>query len=269
MKKFILPILFLVLVGCSNDNNDIPVNNNTSSAVLVKKVVTGYNGRSDLVVDLMYDGNKLIRTNANTLPGMSGIMSIHLYTLYTYTGDLITKESKYYISNNALYEEVSFQYDNSDKLISQITIYSPSAYAEKTLYIYNTDGTVTYETHSGNATSQTNLSGTGKFWFDNDGEITRVEDYQNGALLKRKDMTYDVKNGAYKNITGYDKLLSSYGENGPFNVTTSSSYDANLVFTYGESLQFVYDANDYPVSSVTTQNLPGNPTAPFITQYFY
>jgi hypothetical protein len=247
MKKTILLLITLACISCSKSDSE----SNDSSSILLKKTV---HSTGNFTTEYIYDGNKLLRINT----------SAGVYVFHTYSGNLIMKAGQYY-NNDQRITETIYTYNIDNKIIStKTTDYQSATGVFTTLYSYNADGTISYEEYSGDATNQNTLIRTGKIWRNNEGEISKIETYQNGVLVFRKENTYDDKNASFKNIIGFDKLLLSDSGN-KRNIVTSKTYDANGVLTTGYSNQITYNSNDYPSGMTTTLNTGSTSTV----QYYY
>jgi hypothetical protein len=246
MKKTILFLITLACISCSKSDSE----SNDSSSILLKKTV---NSTGNFTTEYIYDGNKLLRINT----------SAGVYVLHTYSGNLIMKAGQYY-NNDQRITETIYTYNADNNISSAKTIDNQGSIGNTTLYNYNADGTISYEEYSGDATNQNTLIRTGKIWRNNEGEISKIETYQNGVLVFRKENTYDDKNASLKNIIGFDKLLLSDSGN-KRNIVTSKTYDANGALTSGYSNQITYNSNNYPSSMTTTLNTGSTSTV----QYYY
>lgn len=230
MKKLIyLFCAFTFLFSCSSDDS------NENQPILVTQITT-----NNIVSNLTYNGTKLI-----SIVSESGNTQE-----FTYTGDLISK-IKYYVLGSSNFTESSFEYNSDGKINMGITLFQGNdPYGVKSVYTYNSDGTISYNFYLGNLVSQTELISSSKLFIGTNDEIVKVEEYDNdGDIFERYEYTYDTKNNPIKNITGFNKL--------PFNRDGKYFNVLNCITMGGfssENLtnQFQYNSNNYPSSVSTT-----------------
>jgi hypothetical protein len=241
MKKllYLFSAVALMLTSCSSDDD-----NDSTQPVLLKqlKITVGNNTFTN---NFNYNGSKII----------SIVSSNGSLDEFTYTGDLITK-IKSSESGNPDFTESFFEYNSNGEVVTQRNLYNrTNPYGSKSVYVHNSDGTISYNFYLGNLNSQTEFINSGKLFIGNNGEIIKVEEYNSsGAVTERYEYTFDSKNNAVKNVTGYNKLpLYSGGKY--FNVLTSVSLGGYSSDNY--TYQYQYNANNYPTSAVFT-NSNGN-----------
>ncbi len=203
MKTFswaIIMITLLTLVSCTKEN-DNPV---TSNTMLPKKIVVTFD-REVLTYDYSYNGNKLTQV----VEGSNKL-------LYTYTGDLITREDLY--EDNRLDERKEFTYENNkvkstisyytiEKLVNQIP--RTINVQRKELYTYNTDGTVLikrFEIHDNDNIERNNASSL--LTILNGNIVKEIYNYEPSVEKRTSSYEYDNKNNCTKNIIGLDKSFS-------------------------------------------------------------
>jgi hypothetical protein len=248
MKKIILLFsVVLALFSCSKSDE------NTTTGVDPNKILLKKAVNEDFTLTYLYEGNKLIR-----------IDSKEVYITNNYTGNLITSGGQYYTKSNNKIVETFYEYDSSNRLISDKSILHQQSIVITTIYKYNTDGTVSYESYGGGFTNQNTPSGMGKFWLDNKGQTLKQEQYdEKGKLIQSSEYTYDDKNGVFKNVLGYEKLNFSLGNRN--NEISGKTYDANGVITYSRSQKITYNEYNFPSTVETTFNNG----AVSNVQYFY
>lgn len=229
MKKIIVASLLAIFVfaSCSKDED-------SSEEILVLPIKIIEEGD---ISTLNYSGNKL--TNVLYTNGKS---------VYTYNGDLIIKIDEY-DSSGTLGGTHSFEYNSSNNLIKWNSVEkdNSSDWISTSTYVYNADGTITHNSstvHGTNTYSDSNI-------------ITLI----NGNISKIRGInySYDGKNNAFKNITGYSKLLD-------FDERTTNRN--NIITTNNSTINYQYNTDNYPTKSAETQVINGFSSI-YINEYFY
>lgn len=242
MKKilFVICASLLVLSSCSNDDgkDDTAIND----SVLLKKVIFK-DGTSSNFLEYSYIGNKLKRISPNS--------SNLVFFDFTYNGDLIDG-SKRYDENKELIFEAIYGYDNKQRLVSEKIISKFYVSGSKRIFVYNSDGTISFTEFTGDLVGHDQIVKTGIIWVNDEGETIKVEEYEGNALLSKAEYTYDDKNNIYKNILGYNKLFLLGEIPKTHNILTCKKYDSNNVLTYSYSNMYSYNSDNYPVSVITT-----------------
>jgi hypothetical protein len=235
-----MPIFLLVFSSCSNDNNqeDSAVND----SVLLKKAVMK-NGASTDFFEYSYDGKKLARISYDS--------GNNDFSTFTYNGDVINGSKRFGSNNDLLFERV-YEYDSKQRMISLSTVSEIHDYGDKTVFVYNSDGTISFKKYLGDFVNQTKLDKTGKIWLNAEGETMIVEEYQDSVLLSKTEFTYDDKNNTIKNIVGFNKIFL-LGEQGKIhNILTCKKFDSNNFLSYSYSNRYTYNSANFPVSVITT-----------------
>lgn len=262
MKKiiYVLGAFTLLLNSCSHDiepnmppsdSSTNPANptNPSPSSILLKKTISNESGTT-ITSNLTYNGNKIVSI-------IDDSPEVDLF--FTYTGDNITK-MEYKLNDGTIDQVDNYSYDASGRIISMVSVDDLSDWGQKETYVYNSDGTVSVNYYSGDATSQTNLEQTGKIYFSN-GEVSKIELSENNTIVEVIVYNYDNKINPLKNITGYSKLNFCYSiANGINHNIASENSTANGLTSY----TFVYETNDYP--KVVTETHGGTSST---TQFFY
>jgi hypothetical protein len=245
MKKllYLFSATLLVLSSCSSDDST----SDSSDVVLLKKTITTDSDGVKVTTNYTYDGKKLVSMIDNT-----GYLNLY----YTYTGDLITKmDSK--SADGTVEETMTYAYNGDGKLLTFTRVEAENDYGYKETYTYNTDGTISVKSYSGNSTSQTIASGTATVKFLN-GEISEIT----STNSPNHKYTYDTKNNPMKNVIGIDKIAFADGEAGEgiiHNLLTDSVDDELWTNT-----TFLYNENGYPTKDVDTGS-----DSLGTTEYFY
>ena len=255
MKKllYLFTASLLAFTSCSKDDND---SSDPASSILVKKITMVASDGDSSTENYLYNGNKIV-----SMTEADGSV-----TKYTYTGDLITKIEELDVTGTlnltTNYNYVSGRLDNS------IRKHSAESYYYKTIYIYNADGTVSYDNFRGVASTgvEQEYGATGKFTFK-EGNVVKLEVsyYGNDRSYVYE---YDTKNNPFKNVTGLSLLLDDdTAVNNIVKKTAISGSGANIT-TIITTYSYKYNANNYPTEKVETFS-NGNSTFTETTQYSY
>jgi hypothetical protein len=264
MKKILclFGALSLMLTSCSSDDsNSDDSGSSSTNSVLVKKTTSTMTNSAWSSI-FTYSGNKLA-----TIKYSDGDSET-----YTYTGDLITKYEYFEGNSTKADNTTTYTYDASSNLISQTTA-DLSGGVYKTVYTKNTDGTISYVQYSGDATTQTNIQASGKFFLINN-DVAKVERYNSdGSTYKSTTFTYDDKNNAIGNVTGFSKIGFALFED--FNgishntITEVESYPSypnqNSTCTY----KYTYDDKGFPATVTSTRTFVGNKDEVTTIQFSY
>lgn len=238
MKKLLISIglVMITLISCSKDNAEI-------GASINKKPLTRKTDGTTFTYS--YNGNKIIQYTYNDAA------SLENKWVYTYTGDLITKEDKYV--NNVLGKSYEHTYENNKIATSIVKTYgTQSTFKSKSVYTYTSDTSVMRENYSYNSNTSNWIKSSSVRYTIIGGHITKEEILKaDGTPNSTTVFEYDNKNNVFKNILGFDKLIYKTDEssddtkhNTVNNITKyyrSPSY-SELNFTFN------YDADDYPIS---------------------
>lgn len=240
MKKIalLLSVFALIATSCSSDGDDSSETNDPG-VVLPKKIVSE-DLDGEYTDNFFYNGTKI--TKVESTDGQK--------TVFTYTGDLITKVETFYDGELDLTE--LYGYDASGRLISYSIINAdfPDSNSQET-YIHNTNGTISFTLMEGGE-----VYSTGVFTMTGNDILNVVSNYDFGfgPVTTTNSYTYDTKFTPFKNITGYKWYMFAGSEN------ITSGFDHNvLTFTDSESSSnnststFTYNALNYPISNTYTE----------------
>ncbi len=259
MKKLVCLFAFsaLLLTSCSSGSDS---STTTESDVLVTKTVENYAlDGSTVTTNYTYNGKKLVKS----------IDSDGYHEDYTYTGDLITKIETIDDSNATLMQEQTFTYNASGKLVTYIIKDFDSGDGDRETYVYNSDGTVSITTYTGDTTTQTVPLSTGTVHFTG-GIVTEVDlDVTDVAsYTSTRTYTYDTKNSPFKNVIGMDKLSFIGGESNDVvhnvltdHYTSTLSSDVDTITTY------TYNSMNFPTSDSEIEGTDA--TSVIATTYTY
>jgi hypothetical protein len=256
MKKllYLFGAALLVLTSCSKDDETANV---ASETLLPKKIIITdvENGTSgSYTYTLTYDGNKLKDISVSDASR----------TVYTYTGDVITKVESF--RSSKLVSTDVYAYENG-KLISKITTPAVGTIQEKLTLVYNANGTV-------NA-NQSQIINKKEIKYD----TTTLYTFLNGNIASTElidgkkekiTTTYDDKKSPFYNITGLKflldmDLLDFYSANNMLNSTTVN-YDSS-----GKIIQTVTVAitNKYNAAGFLTEAFSGDSKDSFKIEITY
>lgn len=210
MKKIILllSIIILAFTSCSKSEEPIPAIV-AQSLNLPKKIIYFSNSSDGNSENIVYNGNKIVEiTNSPTAEPSKSV--------YTYTGDLITKTE--YFENNVLESVEDYIYVNG-KLTARF-FWENRNNGQNTFTLYKDKSTFTYNASGTVVTEQI-------YRFENDayvlGNNSNIYTYANGNLITEVANSsytssgntstnkntyiyeYDTKNSPLKNILGLSK----------------------------------------------------------------
>lgn len=225
MKKLLvlLSVVFMIFTSCSSDSSD-----NQSSPGLVKKIIST-SGSSTNTILYTYSGNKIQSINYNNSHSIQ----------YTYSGNLIVN-IKQYDSNNSLTSQTVYTYDGNQRVTQEKYIGYLGSYEETKVFTYNANNTVDFVVLD-EALNPT--ESTGVIYLNATGEVTKIERFFQGNFSSRYEVTNDTKNNPLKNITGYDKLPTTFNQLHNNLLTKYTNYLG--VETSRSEFEYTYNADDY------------------------
>ena len=244
MKKILclFSALALLVSSCSSDENS-----SSEEKVLLpktEKYTYGSNGTENDLVTYAYDGKKI--TSLTYGGGQK--------TVFTYTGDLITKAVYTETYGGATHTSTTtFTYENN-KLKSSLKVNSGNSSNVKKTYVYNANGTISTVTTLINTTTQEEIQDSSSvLTLDANGNIIKAEFNDLTNIVE-----YDTKNSPFKNIVGYTLLLDSEifdkEANSPNNIT-------KIIEKTGEVVEGTYIyTNTYNEDNYLTKTVFGNET---------
>ena len=261
MKKVIYTFLGVLVFACSSDsesdnNNDGNNNNNNpnESELLVSSITHSdmENSNYEYVENFTYDGNKIVEINNSVY--YNGNFSSESRSEFIYANNKISRVDNY--NDNNISGQDIFTYDSQGRLVTVEYCYNPNDGpcddSESTSFSYNLDGSITAITTMNGDEPETTV-----IEVDDNGNIIKVSDYDDVSEL-----TYDIYNSPFKNITGATPLVISqwifsgsylYSFNNNCLSFVSEYVDEDGVETY--TLNFTYDYNDagYPRNVVVEE----------------
>jgi hypothetical protein len=270
MKKIILTLATLFLLNaCSKDDSSIAETPSSDNGpVLLRKIAEkNPNGGTITPGEITYDGTKIVQST-------TGIYK----SVYTYTGNLITKIQYYKAASSTTYQQTVYTYEGEKLKLATttgITFGTPVSFTQKKEYTYNTDNSISYsDTTTYDSSSFGTIIFTGKLYYSNGNLIKKeIESGDTTSGLNKSIITYeyDTKNHPQKNILGFDKLFIdniSYTNNLLNSKAVSSTTLDNVTTNNGTTWQvYTYKYNDanYP----TEQTSKFNGSLFSITTYTY
>ncbi|MCW4469524.1 hypothetical protein OGH69_11145 [Flavobacterium sp. MFBS3-15] len=242
-----------MITSCSDDDSSSN-NNNNSDAVLLKKMVETYEDGTSFTTTYTYDEDKLVRKNE----------SDGYRTEYFYTNNKLSGIKSYDDTNHLTGEDV-LTYDNNGRLATRVEYWyaleeGDEEWAEKSVFTYNSNGTISRTIYIGDMDSQTELWEEGTITIAN-GNMTKLVSEGDTAVN-----TYDSKNNPMKNTFAQDifTLLDGIygGKNNLLTYTQTGADPESITRTY------TYNSDDYPTTAVETNLTDGSNDQTNI-QYFY
>ena len=224
----------ITLISCSKDSTE-------SEVSIYKKPLTRNNDGT--IFTYTYDGNKIIKCEYSTYSGKKK-------WVYTYTGDLITKEDKY--ENDVLLVSYEHTYENNKIATSIVKNHgTQSIFKSKSTYAYTSDTSVIrenyyYNSNIANWTKSSSVRYTIIGSHITKEEILKADGTPNSTTVYE----YDNKNNVFKNILGFDKLIykTDVSDDTKHN-TTNNITKYYYSPSYGElNFTFNYDTDNYPIS---------------------
>lgn len=252
MKKILCLVsaAFLVLSSCSSDSDSAK-----ESSILVKKVIyTDSDGAT--TSDVTYNGNKIVKSTD----------SDGEFTVYTYTGDVITKSESFDADGKSEYS-TEYTYVGGKLASSVRKSASDTEYNRKTKYTHNADGTIAYEEFRVNIA--TGVEGEygyiGKYTYANGNLVKEENSYYGSESVITSE--YDTKNNPFKNITGFSLLIGDHSSNSN-NVLKRTFNSKGSSTPTVETYIFEYDSKNYP-TKMTTKTQSGTSVITETTEFIY
>lgn len=189
---------------------------------------------------------------------------------YEYTGNLITKITFQAFDHVDHKREQLLQYDAGGNLVQMVELYhygpnAPSAY--RSVYTHHANQTITYEQFKGDFSSQEIPNGSGTYFLNPQGDVTKITQYNtNGDLSLTLDMTHDTKKTPFGNVAGYDKLF--YINDGKTHNITQIIL-VNQSETIEVTNTYEYNQEDYPVHLTVVHQNSSGPSSTKTIQYIY
>lgn len=238
MKKILclFSALTLVLTSCTNEESS----SEEKSLLPQTEIYTnGSEPGENSTIKYSYDGNKI--DSLNYEDGSK--------TVFTYSGDLITKAI--YTENDEGEEystTTTFTYENN-KLISFLETSSESESYRRKTYKYNSNGTISTITVLINPkTNEEIIDSSSILTLDANGNIIKAEFNDSVNTVE-----YDSKNNPFKSITGYIFLLDSGifdQEVNTVNNISKITENKGGVNTGTSTYENTYNSDNYLIKSV-------------------
>jgi len=258
MKK-LLCLLSAVLLGftsCSkDDNND---SSEPASLILVKKIIYGESDGISYFSNYVYDGNKII-----SITDEDGFVMKN-----TYTGDFVTKIESITESGN-LDATTEYSYVNGKLSFSDRKITNQDKY-NRTKFVYNTDGTVSYQEYTiDSKTEIETIKGKVVKLTFKDGNLVKRERSNNDGSQTLDVYEYDTKNSPFKNALGFTLLDEEASVNNLVKKTQTFTSEDGINTIYITTYDYKYDSNNYPTEVRITYQNPNSPESVETFKYTY
>lgn len=223
MKKLLtLAVALILFTACSSDDSPAPTK---ETAVRLKKIISTNEDGEIITSNYNYTNTKL--TSVISTDGSSSI--------YTYTGDLNTGLEDYV--NYILRYSYAYEYTDSNKIATKTMLVHNvyPKFAQKDVYTYNENGTITIRSYTGDFESQTQLSQTTLVSYP---DVTTIQYQSNGGT--KVIYTYDGKNHPLKNVLETDMYAQ--------NLLTVTDVTFREPETYVNNT-YIYNSKDFPINS--------------------
>lgn len=227
MNKIISFLILAIFVSCSSSDSE------GSGDVKIKKAITT-TPNEIRTTSYFYNGDKLdyiLLEDGDRID-------------YTYSGDLIS-QIEFETPSGDVLSTTDYFYDTQQRLVEQVGVNHAFFQGFRTDYQYNSDGTVTAESFSGDDQIQDDYINTLEIEFAESGEIatTTVTGGQNPTQTT---YTYDSQKNPFMNITGIDKLFLFSGFQ--HNVLSETRMQNGDVITQRE-YDYNYNQQGFPASA--------------------
>lgn len=248
MKKLIYAFsaLALFFASCSSDSDSTP--DDSSSTVLLKRMIETDVDDEVYTTVFTYDGNKIVKATDDD----------GYYEKYFYTGEVITK-IEFYNDIDELEQTELFTYNASQELITFQQLSHVDEVGRKEVYIHE-GASIGVSYYVGDLTTQTDAEGTATITISN-GEIS-----QTSGLGVTTNFTYDTKNSPFRNVLGMGKIAIS---NSDASFDGANHNAVSIVWFDGEErsamFTYTYNASNYPVTCAQADSVVGNSSF----QFFY
>ena len=254
MKKLLLfaSVFTLLFTSCSKDEEEELLT--LPTGILLTKVIDTYSDGTTDILNITYNGNKIV-----TLAYEGGENYV-----YTYTGDLITKEDLTYYNGAELNgHQVLYEYDTNSRLIRSKRTLMNSSTTEIDNFTYNTDNTVSFVT-----TVSGETQATGTIYFNGNQPFKKVITNYVGTPIEStstQETFYDNNISPFASIIGWSKIdialpRNSIGFYGSFNNVIKVVTDGVSEF----EATYTYNANNMPLTEMYS-GYGGD----YNSQYFY
>ncbi|KMQ72345.1 hypothetical protein [Chryseobacterium koreense] len=268
MKK-ILPLFLAssLIISCSRTNDEVTPPEDTTPVLVTKINFLEADGTTAGSMNFTYSGDKIVKAESS-----DGSEKIE----YTYTGDDLSKSVEYI--NSKINSISEFSYTNG-KLTSQKVIesYSPHTYTYTINYEYVNDNYVKYSRIIGYTTSPGGVITYNSANYDaflSNGKLNKLVSTSSSSGTTTYTYTYDDKNSPYRNIKGFTKAMlfdSSDAEINQSNLTkrNSSQVIGTSTYTNSSTMNYTYNANNYPTKSTTSFTSSSSPSITYSQTFEY
>lgn len=226
----------LILQGCSF-NEPITKDDIVAASSIKCKTFTYTELTDHFREEFIYDGNKISEIKEYVNDIFDG------NTIIYYDGNLPIAYKRY-VKNKVLMWEGTSKYSNSGQLVSRIDLdwEGWKNVGTKTEYIYNSNGTITAKSYSGDEKNQTKLEYITTYTVVNDMIMSKSS--VSGTDIRTETYTYDTKNGPFKNVIGltiFDRG-AWYGQKHNLikEIVTSANFQHENIYEY------TYNSDNFP-----------------------
>lgn len=262
LNQLLLFSLCLFLFACNIESVNIPEESQSDSTLIKKIIITENNGDAYTVIYDYDSDNRLTTVESN-----SGEKNT-----FTYENNRLARIDHYL--NSKLEGYIILEYDSDNKVISYIEylldIEEWYELAYHNILTYIDDQTLTRKVYRGDFTTQTELLYNYITIFDEKNILSTTDIGYNLAL------TYDSKNGIYKNIFAIEVLnlvnndtefgIRFYGNmNNPIEILDHEDMGGNFTDTY----QYTYNDSDYPKTANIVSKYYDSVDYEATIEYFY
>lgn len=261
MKKLLTLVSAFALVFTSCSSDDSPSMPSTVGIKLTQMIETYDDGTVETIT-ITYNGDKIVSSSSD--------LDIQDETIFTYTGDLITKEEYFFDDGDPLevFNEVTeYEYDTSGRLINSTRTENDyyGTFITVDDFTYNTNGTVTFTT-----TKNSGLYATGTIYFNGNQPYKKEVTEEVGTLDEFswvEETFFDDKVNPLNSVIGLSKTqiaCPTYIRGYPGALNNQIEVKIDNVTEWSTS--YTYNSNDMPATDIytDTSNSDYNSTSQYI-----
>lgn len=240
MKKLLLLFIGCSVASCSNDENSSSDPTDFTLPKTISYVYPSPQLGTNSKATLTFNGNKIVSS-----------IDEDSKTLFTYTGDLITKQEVFDLNlqgKETKTKELVYTYENG-KIKTRMfhedisAQYPDGEFIEKTVYTHTSNEVISYINYSVNVNTKAEVkTDEGKYTYKDGNLIKNERTITSGTSTRTYE--YDSKNNPLKNILGFNLLLNEISEFGKNNVVKETVSGNDGTFSYLTS--YIYNNSDYP-----------------------
>jgi len=254
-KVFALILSIFFLASCSKDDGTTRPVDDTPQWKKLKRTYASYTGGRTEITDFTYDTNgrliqhDFLREDTSTVP-VTIIFSEK--TTLTYEGENEYPSSATIVRSNGKVYSATYSYDNQSRVTREELQYQNNVEVRSDYTYINPSLVRVSEYHEGFIPG-TNYTISDSFYFDAENRVTEGR-HNEPNLSYSFNFDYDTKNNAYSGITAFKHVFTLNGSTrvvprrSPNNVTHYQSHATTSPSTEDHVINYVYDAESYPVS---------------------